>query len=113
VRSMEKTVSFIFMGLRIFPRTPLLRIAQSEGLVSSDHELLEPLYYIAPGLDKEWLEETLKEGFSGLRHCVFPPDTLDSSLQFLYRLGHSGFLWDMLIPGNARVRRRRRPYGTK
>ena len=113
VRNMEKTVSFIFMGLRILPRTPLVRIAQSEGMVSSDHELLEPVYYIAAGLDKEWLEKTLKEGFSGLRHCVFPPDTLDSSLQFLYKLGHAGFLWDMIIPGNARVRRTRRLYGSK
>jgi len=99
------------MGLRILPGTALARIAQREGLLSADHELLESVYYIAPGIDREWLEATLTAGFSGLRHCVFPPDLLDSSLQFLYRLGHSGFVWDMLIPDGKRTRRRRRRHG--
>jgi hypothetical protein len=70
--------------------------------------MLEPVYYIAPGLDKEWLEKTLTDGFAGLRHCVFPPDSLDRSLQFLFKLGHAGFLWDMIIPDQKRVRRRGR-----
>ena len=108
IRSMKKTVSFIFMGLRILPNTPLARLAQREGLLPRNHELLEPVYYIAPGLDREWLEKTLTDGFSGLRHCVFPPDSLDSSLQFLFRLGHAGFLWDMIIPDDKKVRRRSR-----
>jgi lipid biosynthesis B12-binding/radical SAM protein len=113
IRKMERTVSFIYMGLRILPGTPLARIAQREGLLSSDQELLESVYYIAPGIDKEWLEATLTAGFSGLRHCVFPPDILDSSLQFLYKLGHAGFLWDMLIPGDRRARRRSRRNGRR
>ena len=108
IRSMRKTVSFIFMGLRILPNTPLARIAQRQGLLPRNHEMLEPVYYIAPGLDKEWLEKTLTDGFAGLRHCVFPPDSLDSSLQFLFKLGHAGFLWDMIIPDEKKVRQRER-----
>jgi lipid biosynthesis B12-binding/radical SAM protein len=107
IRSMKKTVSFIFMGLRILPGTALARMARKEGLLSGAHELLEPVYYIAPGVDKGWLEETLRDGFAGLRHCVFPPDILDSSLQFLYKLGHAGFLADMLVPDNEKARGRR------
>jgi radical SAM superfamily enzyme YgiQ (UPF0313 family) len=113
IQKMEKTVSFIYMGIRILPGTPLSRIARREGLLVSDQELLEPLYYIAPGIDKDWLEKTLSEGFSGLRHCVFPPDLLDSSLQFLYRLGHVGFLSDMLIQDSGRVRGRRRRHAQR
>ena len=113
IKSMERTVSFIYMGLRILPGTPLVRIAQREGLLSSDHELLESVYYIAPGIDREWLEATLTAGFSGLRHCVFPPDLLDGSLQFLFKLGHAGFLWDMLIPDGKKAGRRRRRHGNK
>jgi lipid biosynthesis B12-binding/radical SAM protein len=113
IRNMQRTASFIYMGVRILPGTPLARIAQREGLLSSDHELLESVYYIAPGIDKEWLEATLTAGFSGLRHCVFPPDILDSSLQFLYKLGHAGFVWDMLIPDGKRIRGRRRRHGRK
>jgi lipid biosynthesis B12-binding/radical SAM protein len=112
IRSLKRTVSFITMGLRVLPHTPLARIASREGFLSRNHEFLDPVYYIAPGIDREWLERTLKRGFAGLRHCVFPPDALDSSLQFLYKMGHAGFLADMLIRDNPRHRRRRNRHGT-
>jgi radical SAM superfamily enzyme YgiQ (UPF0313 family) len=108
IRRMENTVSFIYMGLRILPQTPLARIAQRDGLLSRHDKLLEPIYYIAPGIDKGWLEQTLSEGFTGLRRCVFPGDRLDSSLQFLHKLGYTGFLSHMLIGENAKGRRRSR-----
>jgi lipid biosynthesis B12-binding/radical SAM protein len=113
IRSLKKTVSFIFMGLRILPGTPLATIAKKEGLLSEEHDLLDPVFYIAPGIDKEWLEKTLTDGFAGLRHCVFPPDILDSSLAFLYKLGHVGFLWDMVLARTKRARGKRRRHGTE
>lgn len=113
IKSLKKTVSFIYMGLRILPNTPLARIAKREGLLSEEHDLLDPVYYIAPGIDKDWLEKTLTDGFAGLRHCVFPPDILDSSLAFLYRLGHVGFLWDMVLTKRKRPRGKRRRHGTE
>jgi radical SAM superfamily enzyme YgiQ (UPF0313 family) len=113
ITSMQRTVSFIYMGVRILPGTALARIAKREGLLSDEDELLDSVYYIAPGIEKEWLEATLTAGFSGLRHCVFPPDLLDSSLQFLYKLGRAGFLWDMLIPDDRRARGRRRRHGRR
>ena len=96
--NLEKTVSFIFMGIRILPGTHLAETAIKQGIISRDQGLLEPVYYIAPGIDKQWLKNTLNNAFKGIRHCVFPPDVLDSSLQFLHKLGYSGSLWDMLIP---------------
>lgn len=101
VRNMQKTVSFIFMGLRILPNTPLARIARKQGLLVGDEELLDPVYYVAPGLDREWLERTLADGFSDLRHCVFPPDRLDDNLRLLFRLGHTGFLWNRIAPNGS------------
>jgi len=106
--NMKQTVSFVYMGIRILPHTPLAKIARREGFLSRDRELLEPVYYIAPGIDKQWLEETLTDAFSGIRHCVFPPDALDSSLQFLHKLGYSGSLWDMLVPGKEERKKRKR-----
>ncbi|MCX5701021.1 MAG: lipid biosynthesis B12-binding/radical SAM protein [Candidatus Omnitrophica bacterium] len=108
IKNLQKTVSFIFMGIRILPGTPLAKLSEKEGLIKPDQNLLEPVYYIAPGLDKRWLEETLTQGFEGMRNCVFPPDALDSSLAFLHKLGYSGSLWDMLIPGNSVRKRERR-----
>lgn len=108
IKSLQKTVSFIFMGIRILPHTPLAKIAEKEGLIKKGEDLLEPVYYIAPGINQKWLEEILTESFKGMRNCVFPPDALDSSLAFLHKLGYSGSLWDMLIPGNAKRNRKRR-----
>ena len=113
IRSMENTVSFIYMGVRILPGTPLARLARREGLLPEKHDLLEPVYYIAPGLDRAWLEKTLTEGFAGVRNCVFPPDRLDSGLQFLYRMGHRGFLWNMVLPRKKRARKRRTRHGNE
>jgi len=106
IKSLKKTVSFIFMGIRILPHTPLANLARIEGIISSGQDLLEPVYYIAPAIDRKWLEEILTEVFRGIRNCVFPPDLLDSSLAFLHKLGYSGSLWDMLIPGNAKRNRK-------
>lgn len=107
IKSLKKTVSFIFMGIRILPDTKLHRIAVAEGLLSKDNPLFESVYYIAPGIEKEWLERTLTEGFSGIKNCVFPPDAMDGSLQFLHKLGYSGSLWDMLVPADKKNRRQR------
>ncbi len=98
------------MGIRILPDTALVRTAIKQGIISHDQELLEPVYYIAPGIDKQWLENTLNNAFKGIRHCIFPPDVLDSSLQFLHKLGYSGSLWDMLIQ-NDEKRRKRKSHG--
>ncbi|MBU4035210.1 MAG: radical SAM protein, partial [Proteobacteria bacterium] len=107
IKSLKNTVSFIFMGIRILPNTILHRIALDEGLVSNKDSLLESVYYIAPGIERQWLEKTLTDGFSGIRNCVFPPDAMDGSLQFLHKLGYSGSLWDMLVPGGKKTRKHR------
>jgi len=107
IKSLSKTASFIFMGIRILPGTPLAQLAVKQGLLKPGQDLLEPVYYIAPGLDAKWLEKTLTEGFKGIRNCVFPPDALDNSLAFLHKLGYSGSLWEMLIPGNAKRNRKK------
>lgn len=109
IRRLENTVSFISMGLRIFPGTPLAKVADQHGLYARDYQSLDPIYYIAPGLDVDWLYETLSKGFGDLRHCVFPPHALHRTLQFLYKKGHSGFLWELIIPGQERERPRGRP----
>ena len=106
--NLKKTVSFIFMGIRILPNTPLAKLSEREGIITEGQELLESVYYIAPTVDREWMEKCLTDAFSGIRHCVFPPDALDSSLEFLHKLGYSGSLWDMLIPGSKTQQKRSR-----
>jgi radical SAM superfamily enzyme YgiQ (UPF0313 family) len=108
ILSLKKCVVFIFMGIRILPNTPLARIALKEKIISATDGLLHPTYYISPALDKQWLEETLTKAFAGVRHCVFPPDAMEGSLQVLHKLGYTGPLWDLLIPGERTTKRKKR-----
>jgi lipid biosynthesis B12-binding/radical SAM protein len=108
VLSLQKCVVFIFMGIRILPATPLARIAVEEGLISSAQGMLEPVYYISPTVDRDWMEKTLTTAFENVRHCVFPPDAYDSSLQVLHKLGYSGPMWNLLLPNGERTRKRQR-----
>lgn len=103
--SLGNTVSFMFIGIRILPGTALKNLAVKQNLIDPAESLLDPVYYIAPGLDRDWLEAAMEKGFKPYRHCVFPPDTYDKSVKFLHKLGHKGLMWDMLIPGKGRHER--------
>jgi lipid biosynthesis B12-binding/radical SAM protein len=104
ILSLQKCVSFLFLGIRILPGTALYRLAIKEKVISEAESLLRPVYYIAPGLDRQWLEARLTRAFESVRHVVFPPDTYDNSLQILHKLGYTGPMWDLLLPGKERVR---------
>jgi lipid biosynthesis B12-binding/radical SAM protein len=107
IKALKKCVSFIFMGIRILPNTTLAKIALKEKVLSPENGMLQPVYYLSPLVDRKWLEETLTEAFSNSRHCIFPPDKVDSSLRMLHKLGYAGTLWDLLIPGSKSRRRER------
>jgi lipid biosynthesis B12-binding/radical SAM protein len=99
ILGLQKCVVFIFMGIRILPDTPLARLAVKEKIITAEDGMLKPVYYISPSVDKKWLEDTLTKAFAGVRHCVFPPDAMDNSLQVLHKLGYTGPMWDLLLPG--------------
>ena len=86
---LRKTVNFMFFGIRIIPDTPLMQRAIEDGVLAEDNDMLDPVYYISPHIDKEQVEARLVEAFKDKPHCVFPPDQLDDKLQLLYRLGYN------------------------
>lgn len=96
ILSLKKTAVFVFMGIRILPETGLEKIAIRDGVIRKGQSLLNSVYYISPKTDVKWLEATLKEGFAKTRHVVFPPDALESKLHFLFKMGYSGSLWDLV-----------------
>jgi anaerobic magnesium-protoporphyrin IX monomethyl ester cyclase len=53
-------VAFVSNGIRIYPNTAMSRIALAEGVIRSDAELVEPTFYFSPGLDRDWLHDTMK-----------------------------------------------------
>ncbi|OQW96452.1 MAG: lipid biosynthesis B12-binding/radical SAM protein, partial [Verrucomicrobia bacterium A1] len=87
LKRLQKTVIFVFMGIRILPGTTLAEIALRDGVIQPDQSLLDPVYYIAPAVDRKWMEEALTKGFEGQRHIVFPPDSFDNALRLLHKMG--------------------------
>lgn len=49
--SLNLEILHVSVGIRIYPRTPLARLAVEEGLVSADDDLLHPRFYVRPGLE--------------------------------------------------------------
>ena len=109
VLALKNSVVFVYMGIRIFPETPLAEVAMREGIITPETDLLNPVYYLSPGVDAAWLEQKLTEAFKGVRHCIFPPDAIDSGLQVLHKLGHTGTLWDMMLHERKRKRTSAKP----
>ena len=56
------------MGIRIYPETPLARIALDEGQIAAGDDLLEPRFYLAKGLE-DWLEPTLHSWMAERSYC--------------------------------------------
>lgn len=54
------------MGIRVYPRTALCRIAREEGAEWTDRELLSPRFYCSPGFSEELLRGAVSE--SGQRY---------------------------------------------
>jgi radical SAM superfamily enzyme YgiQ (UPF0313 family) len=48
------------IGMRIYPGTPLAERALAEGVISAQADLLQPAYYLAPGLYRECILEKVR-----------------------------------------------------
>lgn len=92
------TMAFVFMGVRILPDTWIRELAVRENIIGPQESLLDPVYYISPALERNWLEQTLQEAFNDSRRIMFPPDRFDDRLRKLHELGWTGALWDLLGP---------------
>jgi hypothetical protein len=95
------------MGIRILPHTRLVDMAREQGVIRDGQTFLDSIYYISPDVDRAWLERTLEDGFRDVRHIVFPPDALDSTLSFLHKMGYSGSMYDLFVK-RGQMRRRTR-----
>ena len=54
--SLELDSLKITVGIRIYPETELAAIAVKQGIIAPQDDLLQPAFYLAPGL-KDWLPE--------------------------------------------------------
>jgi hypothetical protein len=58
--SLDLEMLHISVGIRIYPWSPLARLAVEEGFVFPEHDLLHPCFYIRPGLNALIREEVTR-----------------------------------------------------
>jgi len=89
-------IIFAFVGMRIYPGTPLFARAVREGIVRADADLLDPTFYISPALTEPRLLDQLA-GFARLASSwiVGPlPATFAPIAERLRQRGVVGPLWE-------------------
>jgi radical SAM superfamily enzyme YgiQ (UPF0313 family) len=93
-KRIDNTVFFPFIGMRIYPGTDLRRIAVDEGLVRTDDPLIDPVYYVAKGIDVDSIKERAKA--TG-RKWYFPDEDFSPVLEKMRARDRKGLLWEYLI----------------
>ncbi|MFZ4520460.1 MAG: lipid biosynthesis B12-binding/radical SAM protein [Bacteroidales bacterium] len=92
-KRIENTVFFPFIGMRIYPGTVLHKIALEQGIVQESDKLLEPVYYVAPGINYDTLKERAEK--SG-RRWVFPDEDVATVMNRMRKRKRKGSLWHHL-----------------
>jgi hypothetical protein len=94
----QRDVALFMIGIRIYPGTELERIARADGVLTlPSHEMLEPVFYLSPSINKEWLLKKVHNSMATHMNFINPNAI---SLPFLpvinfvgYRLGVKPPLW--------------------
>jgi radical SAM superfamily enzyme YgiQ (UPF0313 family) len=92
-KRIDDTVFFPYIGMRIYPGTPLQKMAIAEGYIEAGENLLEPVYYIADGIRYDTLKERADR--TG-RRWVFPDEDVATVMNRLRRRKRKGSLWHHL-----------------
>jgi len=97
---LEKAVLFVFCGMRIFPHTPLYEIALKDGQISFHQSILEPVFFQPPSISLSDIARQVEARAQGKEHWIMAAggEMTSQVLARLYRRGHTGPLWEYLIP---------------
>jgi radical SAM superfamily enzyme YgiQ (UPF0313 family) len=98
-RRLRRTVIFPYIGMRLYPGTPLYRTALNEGVIESGFDLLEPRFYLSPALDAQTVRATLERFAhqSGMWIAEGPSPEQIRIARNLRAKGVEGPLWEFLI----------------
>jgi radical SAM superfamily enzyme YgiQ (UPF0313 family) len=89
----KNTVFFPYIGMRIYPGTPLQEYSIREGVILADDDLLEPSYYLARGINYKTLKDRAEK--TG-RRFVFPDEDVVTAMTKLRNRKRKGMLWHHL-----------------
>lgn len=92
-RELLNTVIFPYVGMRIYPETELCEIALREGKIRNREELLNPVYYVADGIDLTTLAGRAAQ--TGAK-WIFPDQKADERMALFREKKRRGPLWEYL-----------------
>jgi radical SAM superfamily enzyme YgiQ (UPF0313 family) len=96
MEEISPTAVIAMVGLRVFPGTGLARQAEAEGLLSPAADLLDPVFYIAPGV-RDRVVEIARRRSSLHPNWILPGLNINVSLRLqskLRKIGLKGPLWE-------------------
>jgi len=98
--ALPRCVAFFFCGLRIYPGTELQRIAAAEGKLAPQADLLAPRYYASDAVSSDEILAAVRAGARQRPWWVVGSGgaRVARTLQRMYQRGHSGPLWEKLVP---------------
>jgi radical SAM superfamily enzyme YgiQ (UPF0313 family) len=96
---LNKTVFFLFSGVRIYPHTALYELAVKEKQLDPRANLLSPMFYWSPALHREAVMDLMKNHAAGRANWIIGsgPAQMYKMLTRLYARGHVGPLWEHLV----------------
>jgi radical SAM superfamily enzyme YgiQ (UPF0313 family) len=99
VSKLQRCVLFPFVGVRLYPGTPLHALARQEGRAPDEDDCLEPTFYFADGLDGPSIWQLVGEQVHGMRQWVVPSrhPPLRGMMERLREWGVKGPLWEFLL----------------
>lgn len=99
IDKLEKSVLFLFGGMRIYPHTALYDRAVREGQIDPGGSLLAPVFYRPPGLDAGAMARQIRDRAAGRTNWIWGAggDETAAILSRLYDRGFTGPLWEQLI----------------
>ncbi len=99
-------MAFFTAGVRVYPGTGLESLARDEGLLpGAPHDLLEPVFYLAPELDGQWLSQTLRNFAASHLNCLSCNSIGLPLMPQLHRIAHKLGLSPPLWKHTRRIRR--------
>ena len=99
IDKLDRTVIILLCGVRIYPHTPLFRIAVKEGQISETDSLLEPVFFRAAGIEPAEIIGRVTKLAQNRPNWLIGAGNSDTArgITKLYRLGYTGPLWEHLI----------------
>jgi radical SAM superfamily enzyme YgiQ (UPF0313 family) len=99
--ALPRAVICAFVGMRIYPGTPLEQRAREEGRIAPGANLLEPCFYLSPHLETAGLSRQCRELGNRMNWLVVGGgiETKGRMAASLRKAGQKGSLWHILRPG--------------